>query len=263
MKLAFRIIEVFNQPEKGFKGNTSAVFLLEEALPDAAMQRIASDMLQPASTFLWPHEEDHHYHVRWFAPDSEIGLCGHGSLAAIAYIQGTEEIHLHYRNGVITGQRKADDTASINLEAITVTGEAKIPEPIAKGLGIPVTGYFTTGNKQIIVVNSEEELLKMKPDFSKLRESEVFGYAVTARGEKADFVSRTLVPHVHQLEDPATGSSHAALAPFWSKRLNKNELIAHQLSSRKGLFNCVYHENRVELSGHYSVLAEGNFFYQE
>ena len=64
----------------------------------------------------------------------------------------------------------------------------------------------------------------MTPDFQKLRTMEMFGYIVTApsSSEEIDFVSRTIIPHVQQLEDPATGSSHAALVPFWANKLNKN-----------------------------------------
>ncbi|MGB0178260.1 MAG: PhzF family phenazine biosynthesis protein, partial [Owenweeksia sp.] len=90
-------------------------------------------------------------------------------------------------------------------------------------------------------------------------ESEVFGYVVTAAGNKVDFVSRTLVPHVQQLEDPATGSSHALLTPFWAKRLGKNTLYAHQLSSRGGAFNCTYNDEKVQLNGRFSILATGHF----
>jgi len=95
--------------------------------------------------------------------------------------------------------------------------------------------------------------------FALLRTSEIFGYAVTALGDESDFVSRTLVPHVHQLEDPATGSSHAALAPFWSKRLNKSKMTAYQLSSRGGKFNIRLENNLVNLSGEFQCLSSGTF----
>ncbi len=97
----------------------------------------------------------------------------------------------------------------------------------------------------------------MRPDFAKLRESEIFGYAVTAPGDQVDFVSRTIVPHVQQLEDHATGSSHAALTPFWAERLNKNQMQALQLSRRGGRFVCSLEGDQVTLEGKFSVLARG------
>ncbi len=263
MEAPFSILAVFTAPELGFTGNTAAVLFTENPLPEREMKRLASDLNQPASTFLWADKDAHTFNVRWFAPDAEIGLCGHGSLAAIAYLHNhyaLAKIKLKYSGGEIYGTANSDGTCSMQLDAIPVTGETT-PSPVLEaGLGIPVKEYFTTNNKQIVVVGSERELHDMRPDFEKLRESEVFGYSVTAAGNEVDFVSRTIVPHVQQLEDHATGSSHAALAPFWSKRLGKSKMIALQLSKRGGKFECELQDNLVTLTGHYTLIAEGQLF---
>lgn len=264
MHSPFTLIEVFDDPAQGLKGNTSIVVWLEEEIPEAHMQAIAADFNQPATTFLWKSEKgtSAEFNVRWFAPDAEIGLCGHGSLAAIVYlsvqrsVKGT--IVLHFPEGQLEGAMQQDSSCSITLDVIPVLSEDEIPEVLEAGLGIPVKAYYSTTNKHIVLVESEEDLKNMKPNFAKLRELAAFGYAVTAPGDEVDFVSRTLVPHVQQLEDPATGSSHAALAPFWGKKLEKKRMTAHQLSKRGGKFICELVENdNVRLSGQYSILAEG------
>lgn len=51
--MQFQLIQVFDQPEIGFKGNTSTVVFLENPLSEKQMQSIAADQLQPATTFLW------------------------------------------------------------------------------------------------------------------------------------------------------------------------------------------------------------------
>ncbi len=263
METPLSIIAVFTAPELGFTGNTAAVLFTDAPLPEKEMRRLASDLNQPATTFLWPHTDAQTFNVRWFAPDAEIGLCGHGSLAAIAYLHNhhkIDSIKLKYNAGEITGTANNDGSCSMQLNAIAVTGELK-PSPIlVAGLGISVKEYFTTNNKHIAVVGSEKELRDMQPDFAKLRESEVFGYSVTAPGDEVDFVSRTLVPHVQQLEDHATGSSHAALAPFWSNRLGKTKMNALQLSKRGGKFECEVDGNTVTLTGQYTLIAEGQLF---
>ena len=86
MNKFFSLIEVFNAPALQFKGNTAAVVWLDQPLKEEEMQTIATDFNQPATTFLWPSSRINAYHVRWFAPDEEIGLCGHGSLAAIVFL---------------------------------------------------------------------------------------------------------------------------------------------------------------------------------
>lgn len=260
MKTPFAIIAVLNDTQQNFLGNTAAVVHLEERLSEKKMRALAADFNQPATTFLWPGKEESDFHVRWFAPDDEIGLCGHGSLAAIAYLSGKfgslSNFELHYSSGKIGGHKK-DETCFIEMEKIPVTSEQPVPDLLRRALGIPLKGYFITSNKHIVLAEGEGDIQKMKPDFALLRTSETFGYAVTAPGETVDFVSRTLVPHVQQLEDHATGSSHAALAPFWSERLNKEHLIAHQLSPRGGRFVVDVKQQRVVLGGNYKVIAEG------
>lgn len=250
----FWCISVFDNPEAGLLGNIAAVILLEKPLPEPEMQQLAADINQPATTFLWPGD-DGSYHVRWFAPDEEIGLCGHGTLAAVAALQ--KKVTLRTSRDELTGEIHADNFASMNLSAIPVTGRPEPPAGLADALGVSVKGYFTTDNKHIVLLEDEETLVNMEPDFGALRKIDVFGYTVTAPGDTSDFVSRTLVPHVGQLEDHATGSSHAALTPFWADRLKKTQLMAIQRSPRGGQFSCLLDDSRVILKGHYTILVEG------
>ncbi|MDZ7846307.1 MAG: PhzF family phenazine biosynthesis isomerase [Owenweeksia sp.] len=227
MSLPFSFIQVFDDPKNDFLGNISAVMLLDHALSTEQMQAIARDLNQPATTFLWPGQQPETFTVRWFAPDGEIGLCGHGSLAAIAYLiqlaHAEEGIQLQYKNGIIKGGIESNGRCSITLDPITAEVEKTISPATEKGLGVPIEAFFTTANKQIVLLKDEATLRAMQPDFATLRQSEIFGYTVTAPGDNVDFVSRTIVPHVRQLEDHATGSSHAALTPFWAQRLQKNK----------------------------------------
>ena len=263
MKFPFSLIEVFNDPSHDLKGNTSTVVWLDKPIDDKEMQAIAADFNQPATTFLWSADASASYHVRWFAPDGEIDLCGHGSQAAVAFLAEEKgvsgQVSLLYREGQLAGQKTGMQSCSIRLDAIPVTGEAAVSEVLKAGLGVAIKAHYSTNNKNIVLLENETALRNMRPDFAKLRESEIFGYAVTAPGDKVDFVSRTIVPHVQQLEDPATGSSHAALTPFWAERLGKNKLQAHQLSQRGGLFSCELKGNQVTLGGKFSLLAQGEW----
>lgn len=257
-----QLFQVFCYPQMGLKGNTSTVLLLDKSIPVEQMQHIAADLCQPATTFLFPTAGSHEFEVRWFAPDAEIHLCGHGSLAAIAFL--ADHFHsdttfvLVHSNGRVRGRRTAFQRASIVLEPIEVIKTLEVPDYLKQGLGVPIVSYFETDNKNIVLLESENDVRSMRPDFEVLRQSATFGYAVTAKGSSSDFVSRTLVPHVQQLEDPATGSSHAALVPFWARMLKKTEMTGLQLSKRGGYFECELVNNEVILSGHYNLLASGN-----
>jgi PhzF family phenazine biosynthesis protein len=258
MKATFSIISVFSNLPLGLRGNCSAVVLLNSWPDDSALQAIASDFNQPATTFLCP-KGDGAFSVRWFAPDAEIGLCGHGSAAALVFLQRTfqlNEASLHYAQGLIRGGL-AQNQVHLYLDPIEVIEHKNHLEGLSEALGVPVLDYFTTTNKDIALVQNEKILRTMKPNFSALAKLEPFGYAVTAPGQKVDFVSRTLVPKVQQLEDHATGSSHAALVPFWSERLNQKKLTARQLSPRGGYFRGEMAMNKVKLAGRFEIIASG------
>lgn len=255
MKAPFKIISVFTAPELSFKGNTSAVVLLQHPETAEYMQLLANDFNLPATTFLWKHNDN--LNVRWFAPDDEIDLCGHGTLAALAFIDQEKEIELHYSNGIISGNKYSNNRYTMTLDAL-FSSEAGTPDQaIIKGLNTEIKGYFANENKNIILLEDEAEVRNLQPDFAILKDMEPFGIIVTAPGNDVDFVSRTFVPKVQQLEDHATGSSHAALTAFWSSRLNKSKMTAYQLSPRGGKFICEFTENKIMLSGEARTIAEG------
>ncbi len=255
----FSIYAVFNQPKAALLGNTAAVVYRDVMPSTEYMQRVAADLNQPATTFLAPAGDNKHFFVRWFAPDAEIGLCGHGTLAAVIHLASETDgkVQLIAGDQKLYGNLIDDVQAEMELDSILVSGETTIPEGLEEALGKKIVGYFPTPNKDIVLLESEEDVINMEPNFNALRKIKVFGYAVTAQGNVADFVSRTLVPHVQQLEDHATGSSHAALAPFWSDRLGKTEMKAVQHSPRGGFFKCEVEGHIVRLKGYYQKIASG------
>ena len=247
------IISVFTAREFGFTGNPAAVVLTRKRLEDQEMQQQAAALDLPATSFVFIDNNDN-CNVSWFAPDEKIELCGHGAAAAGIFLSkylDKPEITLHYQGGEIN-VAVLEDTFSMRLEAIPLLKLiTDCPLPLKEGLGIPVLAIYETANKHLILTDSESSVKNMKPDFERLRDSEIFGYAITAPGEEVDFVSRTLVPHVGQLEDFATGSSHAMLVPFWSEKLKKRRMISNQLSNRGGRFISSISGNKVLLSGEF------------
>ncbi len=74
---------------------------------------------------------------------------------------------------------------------------------------------------------------------------------VTSRSSEPgfDFVSRFFAPASGVDEDPATGSAHCALTPYWAHKLNKTVMRAKQASKRVGIFKVELKGDRVLLSG--------------
>jgi predicted PhzF superfamily epimerase YddE/YHI9 len=61
-------------------------------------------------------------------------------------------------------------------------------------------------------------------------------------------------------EDPVTGSAHTTLIPYWANKTGKNDLSAIQLSARKGVLNCNFAGDRVEISGQCRLYLTGDIF---
>jgi len=194
-----------------------------------------------------------------FAPDSEIQLCGHGAMAALAFLKkhhGITETKLFFNGGVLDSVLTDDETVSFTSNGIPTTKKIDTIDPnILAGLGIELEAAYKTNNKQLLIAKNKTDVKHIKPNYEKLRKCDWFGYAVTAKGTETDFVSRTFVPHVGQLEDPATGSSHLALALYWSKQLKKSNLTALQLSERGGYFKCDVKGDKVQLTSYYQDLG--------
>ena len=72
-----------------------------------------------------------------------------------------------------------------------------------------------------------------------------------------DYVCRLSAPSVGVDEDPATGSIHCTLAPYWEGRLGKDTLRAQQLSVRGGYMQCTNGGDRVTIAGRARLYLQG------
>jgi PhzF family phenazine biosynthesis protein len=264
----FSIINVFSNLETKTLGNPSAVILLNQELSDDKLQSIATELQQPATTFLWRTDQENEFQIRWFAPDAEIGLCGHGAMAATVFLS-QEFTELALVNGfklikgktIIEADKNSDTEHYIILKNIQRSEIQSPPEGLEKALGQKIIEYYSTENKHIVLLENEKSLASMKPDFDALRKIDVFGYSVTAPSmQNDDFVCRTIVPHVQQLEDHATGSTQAVLVDFWATKLGKSKLESRQLSPRGGYFKAIHNSDNFKLISQSYYTANGTFF---
>jgi predicted PhzF superfamily epimerase YddE/YHI9 len=65
------------------------------------------------------------------------------------------------------------------------------------------------------------------------------------------------LPSVGINEDPATGSIHCTLAPYWAGRLGKDTFRAQQLSVRGGYMRCIVDGDRVKIAGRAHLYLHG------
>ena len=110
----------------------------------------------------------------------------------------------------------------------------------------------------VAVMESAAIVRRLTPNFAAIARLDRKGVVVTAPGDLGyDCVSRYFAPQKGIDEDPVTGAAHCALAPYWSARLGKAELRAHQASRRGGELECVARGDRVTLRGGCVFYSEG------
>jgi len=236
-----------------FGGNPAAVCILSQLKADTWMQSVAAQMNLSETAFVFDNGQN--ISLRWFTPEREVDLCGHATLASAhvlwqyGYVAQGREIAFHSKSGVLTARQK-DGLIELDFPAVepkTVKAPAKLIEML--GISPIYTGKF--GAKYLFELETEQQLLAVKPNMSELLTLAERGVSVTCADSSGqyDFVSRYFAPWVGIDEDPVNGSSHCALTPFWSQRLGKTRLTARQASARGGDLSLQLAGDRVKISG--------------
>ncbi len=244
-----------------FKGNPAAVVPLEKWLDDALMKNIAAENNLSETAFFVQAGDV--FQIRWFTPAVEIELCGHATLASayviFHYLQyDKEQIHFTCQVGDLFITRQ-DDWITLNFPAIETQPVKSIPAVLSAAIGSHPLALYDSDSKLVALLESEDDVRYCQPDFALIAQLEK-NLIITAKGNEVDFVSRFFAPKSGINEDPVTGSAHAVLIPFWSKKLNKNELTAVQLSERTGYLKCKLLQDRVEMSGQAVCYLIGEIF---
>ncbi|MBK9489192.1 MAG: PhzF family phenazine biosynthesis protein [Haliscomenobacter sp.] len=233
-----------------FQGNPAAVVPLNAWLPDEVLQNIATENNLSETAYFVPEGEG--YHLRWFTPAMEVRLCGHATLASAHVLFA----HLGYNKASISFNtlggnllvRKVEDQYVMDFP----TDE---PQPfhvlrnLEETLGVQILEMAKGTDDYLAMIESEEMLMALRPNFRRLSELKTRGLIVTAPGTSTDIATRCFFPSFGIDEDPVTGSAHTLLTPFWAKKLGKTSISAIQGGARKGQLHCELKGDRVELMG--------------
>jgi PhzF family phenazine biosynthesis protein len=246
--------------DRPLTGNPAAVMPLERWLDDNLMQAIATENNLSETAFVVPSGDgEADYDLRWFTPVSEVELCGHATLAAGHVLIHSDPVRFKtLKAGVLTVTRR-DDLLELDMRAANLS-EAREPE-LCRALGLaesPVWLADGYNDAAIVEVADEAAVRAVKPEFAALKSIRRMA-VVTARGKEQDVASRVFVPYLGIDEDPVTGSAHAALAPYWTKRLGRNEFTALQASSRTGMLHCRLEDGRAIIGGRCQTVIVGQF----
>jgi PhzF family phenazine biosynthesis protein len=247
LKLPLYQIDAFTS--RLFGGNPAAVVPLNQWLEDDVLQAIAAENNLAETAFVVPNTEVSP--LRWFTPTVEVDLCGHATLAAAhvllqEYFPEQQRLRFSTRSGELVvardGRRLAMDFPARPGSPLEVT------DALISAAGVrPLEAVHA--RDLLLILESEAAVREFKPDFQRIVRLEAFALIISAPGTDADFVSRFFAPRAGVPEDPATGSSHCTLIPYWAAKLGKTRLTAKQLSARGGEIYCELRGNRVSIAG--------------
>jgi PhzF family phenazine biosynthesis protein len=248
-----------------FAGNPAGVCILSAFPADSIMQKIAAENRHSETAFVVPRA-DGDFDLRWFTPKVEDDLCGHATLAS-AYVLALRKhnlwpVRFHTRSGMLTVAKDQDqDRFEMDFPGMPPQ-PCETPVGLLPALGLKVA-LVMKSRDYLVVVDQAEQVRALSPDMAALAELDAGrGTIVTAPGDGGvDYVCRMFLPSAGIDEDPATGSIHCTLAPYWAGRLDKNKgkdtFRAQQLSARGGYVECAINGDRVKIAGRARLYLHG------
>jgi PhzF family phenazine biosynthesis protein len=263
MPLAIYQVDAFT--DRPFAGNPAGVCLLPSFPEPSWMQAVAREMNLAETAFLVRRDgAGAEYDLRWFTPTVEVALCGHATLASahllweIGAAPEGEPIGFHTLSGRL-GAGRAGEWIELDFPAAPPSALGAPPADLADMLGAAPLWVGANRFDLVAELADEAAVRGLAPDLRRLKELPYRGVQVTARAATPgfDFVSRFFAPAAGVDEDPATGSSHCCLGPYWSRRLGKNPLLAYQASARGGVIKVEMTGDRVRLGGQAVTVIRG------
>lgn len=257
MKIDIYQIDAFT--DKVFGGNPAAVCPLEAWPPDETLLNIANENNLSETAFFV--KENNHYHLRWFTPTDEVELCGHATLAsAFVIFEFLEPSEKTVRFGSLSGElivHRTDNGLQMDFP-VWPHESIEITEDFVSALGARPLELFD-GHDWMAVFETQNDIENLNPNMEALKAFSKRGVLCTAPGDgEIDFVSRCFFPSIGVPEDPVTGSAHCMMTPYWSDKLNKTSLSAHQISARGGKLLCELADDRIHITGNACLYMKGH-----
>lgn len=253
------IFQVDAFAKTAFSGNPAAVMALTDFLTDKLMQDIAAENNLSETAYVVPRATSGHYDLRWFTPTVEIKFCGHATIAS-AHVLATELGHKPpFTFHTQIGELIVSVTDGLyNLDApIYPARPTELTEAMTDAFPAAIAAFHASDNL-FLVVDDATDIGALEPDMAKIIPLSDHGVGITAAGTRDyDCVSRFFVPAQGIDEDPVTGSAHAAIGPYWAKKLGKSKLTAYQASARGGELYLDIGEIRLTISGHAVTYMRG------
>lgn len=253
MSRRYRLYQIDSFTKEIFSGNPAGVITNADSLTPAEMQRIARELNNSETAFIFPSDiPEYDVHIRFFTPTNEVPICGHATIAAhyaraVENSLGTTKVIQKTGAGILPvdvikdngdyrivmtqgkicfGTIMAGNTLDAILTALNIRKEdllEKCPVQIVS------TGY----SKVMIGIKQAELLHKLNPDMGMLKNiSKIINcngfYVFTMDNPDSDILihGRMFAPASGINEDPVTGNANGPLGAY----LVHHRLVSHDNS---------------------------------
>lgn len=191
------------------------------------------------------------YEIRWTNTQQEIQFCGHGALAAAAFLDGKgkfkNELGLQFSAGKywlrkdkncywFSSKTATDISSMIYPHSQALLGRDFLESAACMGS----EGYL------IVRVDDDLDIREIEPNLSVLEATTNKALILTSRQTQDSGINYSLryfAPQYGVPEDPATGSANEVAAQFWFSRINTQTLKCYQASASGGTIYAEKDEN--------------------
>jgi PhzF family phenazine biosynthesis protein len=244
------IYQIDSFTKERFKGNPAGVVVNADGLNDAQMQRIARELNNSETAFLFSVDSiDCDGVIRYFTPKTEVPTCGHATIAAM-YAKALEydmdscvlrirtkigilPFEIIKANGdyqVIMTQGKFELSATVDSETTQKIITALRLEQSDLDTKCPIQIASTGHSKVMIGIKSRKKLNDLNPDFNALASLSNLikcnGYFVfTFDSDNTEILTygRMFAPAIGINEDPVTGNANGPLGGY----LIQNKIVGY------------------------------------
>jgi len=222
--------------ENPLEGNLAGVIIHAEHLSDFEMQNIAKEVGASETAFIFPSKQSD-FRIRWFTPNTEVGLCIHATIAALSILRNknllnSNTIRLETKNTELLCKMEKNNIF------VKVSGYHPISNPSNYSDIFPMlpinTNQLITAPQIIKIFDDQELVLEVKSlnDLKNLNPSKeqyaqicsllnVTGISIFTRETfdlKNQIHTREFAPLYGYLEDPLCGMAAGAIAAFINEK---------------------------------------------
>ncbi|WP_143315429.1 PhzF family isomerase [Clostridium sp. HBUAS56017] len=256
MARKFNLYQIDSFTKEKFTGNPAGVITNADGLTDYEMQKIARELNNSETAFIFSSDSDEYdAHVRFFTPSNEVPICGHATIAAhyarvienslntsrvyhktgagilpVDIVKENEDYKIIMTQGkiefgdIIDGANKEELLAALSIENSDLLEDYEVQ-------------IVSTGHSKVMVgIKSIETLNKLQPNYNALSKlSKIINcngyYVFTVDSEDKDILihGRMFAPAIGINEDPVTGNANGPLGAY----LVHYNLVEHDNSTFK------------------------------